>query len=79
MSLADNLLQNPNVSRVLCLAVAAEAIRSGEPVDSKDLAVKFSRLVRQLDRKAFTDECRRLERLGPERYLKSAGELLKRT
>lgn len=76
--LVDNLLKNPDVSRVLVLAVAAEAKRSGEPIDSKDLAVKFSRLVRVLDRKAFAGECRRLERIGPDRYLRSASRLLEK-
>lgn len=76
MSLVDNLLKNSNVSRVLVLAIAAEAEKSGEAVDPKELAVAFSRLVRSLDRKAFTDECRKLQRLGPNRYLQVAGDLI---
>ncbi|KKN66710.1 hypothetical protein LCGC14_0468960 [marine sediment metagenome] len=77
--LVDNLLGNPDVSRVLCIAIAAEARRLGDEaaIDTKDLAMRFSRLVRSLDRKAFTDECRQLERLGPERYLQAASKLLK--
>ena len=75
--LVDNLLKNPDVSRVLCIALATEALKMDDPeINSKDLAVKFSRIVRALDRKAFADECRQLERLGPDRYLKSAGKKL---
>lgn len=75
--LADKLLSNPDVARVLCIAVAAEAQKLDDTdIDEKDLAIKFSRIVRSLSRKAFTDECRKLKRLGPDRYLKSAADLL---
>lgn len=77
-TLVDQLLSNPDVSRVLCIAIAVEAKKLGDgEIDARDLAVKFSRLVRALDRKAFVDECRTLERLGPDRYLTSAGHLLR--
>jgi len=71
MSLVDDLLNNPDVARILCVAVALEANKNSAEVDSKELATAFSRLVRRLDRKAFTNECRQLERLGPKRYLAS--------
>ena len=74
--LVDNLLTNPDVSRILCVAIAAQARATNEEVDSKDLAVKFSRITRSLDRGAFADECRRLERLGPDKYLRSVKELV---
>lgn len=75
--LVDSLIGNPDIARVLCIAIAAEAKKTDEPVDPKELAVVFGRLVRSLDRKAFVDECRKLERLGPERYLQTAGKLLR--
>lgn len=76
--LVDQLLGNPDVARALCIAIAAEARRLDDSkIDSKELAVQFSRLVRSLDRKAFVDECRQLERMGPDRYLKSIGRLLR--
>ena len=74
--LVDNLMSNPEVSRVLCIAIATEAQRLSIKIDSKELAREFNRLVRKLDRAAFVDECRQLERLGPDRYLKSAGRQL---
>lgn len=76
MSLVDDTIKNPDASRVLVLALASEAARSDKPVDAKELAISFSRLVRSLDRKAFTDECRKLQRLGPKRYLQVASDLI---
>jgi hypothetical protein len=77
MSFVDDVLKNSDLSRVLCIAIAAEAHKQGtENVDAKDLAVKFYRLVRSLDRKAFADECRKLERMGPSRYLQTVSKLL---
>lgn len=76
MGLLDNLLKNSDVSRVLAIAVATEAKRSGEPVMAKELARAFSQLVRRLDRRAFSDEVRKLERLGPDRYLETSGRIL---
>ena len=76
MSLLDNLLANPDVSRVLCIAIATEAQKTDNEVDALELSKQFNRLVRGLNRKAFVDEARQLERLGPARYLKSASHLL---
>lgn len=76
MSLVDDLLSNPDVSRVLCIAVATEAQKANTEIDSLELGRKFNQLVRGLDRKAFVDEARKLSRMGPSRYLKQAGNLL---
>ena len=74
--LVDRLIKNPDLARILCVAIAAEAKRSDEPVDSKALAVAFSRITHSLNRRTFAAECRQLERLGPDRYLKTAGDLI---
>ena len=74
--LVDQLMSNPDVARVLCIAVATEAQKLQVEIDSKELTQEFNRLVRKLDRAAFTDECRKLKRLGPDRYLRSAGRQL---
>lgn len=64
MSLIDQIIKNPDVSRILVIAAAIEAKRSGEAVSAKDLASAFSYLVRKL------------ERLGPDRYLETSGRLI---
>lgn len=69
MSLPDELLQNPDVARALCIAVAMTAQSSDLKVNARELGSAFNRLVRSLDRTAFVDECRQLERMGPQRYL----------
>lgn len=76
--LVSQLLGNPDISRVLCIAIAAEARRTGQDIDVRELAVAFSRVVRSLDRTTFTDECRKLSRLGPDRYLRDAGRKLEK-
>jgi len=76
LSLIDSLLSNPDLARVLCIAVATEAGKTDEPVNAADLAKSFSRITRSLDRGVFTDECRKLQRMGSKRYLQAAKRLL---
>lgn len=76
--LLDALLTNPDTSRVLCIAVATTARKKNEPVDAKELMLAFGRLVRNLDRRAFYGECRKLQRLGPAAYLEAAFAALRK-
>lgn len=74
----DQLLLNPDIARVLCIAVAVEADKAGEVPDARELTNRFNSIVRALDRQAFTDECRKLKRLGTARYLTEATRALRK-
>ena len=71
----DDLKNNPNLSRLLVLAVAAHAQKNDLEIPA-NLAKDFGHLVRSLDRRAFRDELNQLRRLGADRYLASAGKRL---
>jgi hypothetical protein len=77
MAFLDDFLANKDLSRILVVAIAAQSLKLDAPVDGKALRRDFRRLVRSLDRQAFSAELRQLERLGPENYLAAAVEKLK--
>jgi len=71
----DDLKNNPDLSRLLVLAVAAHASKNDLEIPA-NLAKDFGHLVRSLDRRAFRDELNKLRRLGPDKYLAAAGSML---
>jgi len=77
--LLDNVIKNADVSRLLCVAIATEAVKMNiSDLSYKDISRAFRSIVRSLQRKPFTEECRLLVRLGPADYLRQISRQLNR-
>ncbi len=76
----DALINNPNLARILVVAIAAEASKDPSKLNRQDFLVGFGRLIRALSRQrsAFMDELRTMERLGPDEYLQRLGKRLRK-